>query len=161
MPLRLTALEWLLERLNIVPVPLLDTPLAPGIGKVLSTACELSLFDTLSERPMALDELAKRLECHPQGLRPLLQLLVVAGYLRVRRGRYGNRLVARRWLIHSSSLNIAPYIIHSPDIIALWENLPKVLRTNQPVQHMPYTEDSDQPEMQAALERHYAGLAAL
>ncbi len=161
MPLHLTALEWVLERLNLLPLPLLDTPLAPGIGRVLATACELDLFEVLEERSLTLDELASRLACHPQSLRPLLQLLIVAGYLRVRRGRYRNRLVVRRWLIRSSPVNIAPYIIHSPDIVALWEHLTEVVRTNQPVVRMPYGEDSSLPEVQKALARHYAGLASL
>jgi SAM-dependent methyltransferase len=161
MPLRLTPLEWLLERLNVLPSPLMDTPLAPGIGKALVTACELGLFDVLNEGPLTLDELAARLRCEPEGLRFLLRLLVVAGYLRVRRGRYRNRAVARRWLSQNSPVNIAPYIIHSPDIIALWEHLPEVVRTNRATVRMPYEEDSARPEVRAALERHYAGLASL
>jgi Dimerisation domain/O-methyltransferase domain len=159
--MRLTPLEWLLGRLNLLPMPLLDTPLAPGIAKALTTACELGLFDALNERAMTLDELAARLECQPQGLRFLLHLLMVAGYLRLRGGRYRNRAVARRWLSQASALNIAPYIIHSPDIIAIWEHLPEVVRTNSAPVHMPYEGDSSQPEVLAALERHYAGLAAL
>src|SRR5258708_11519914 len=142
MPLHLTALEWLLERLNLLHIPLLDTPLAAGIGRVLATACELDLFEVLEERPMALDELASRLACHPQSLRPLLQLLIVAGYLRLRRGRYRNRLVVRRWLIRSSPVNVAPYIIHSPDIVALWQHLTQVVRTTQQLVRMPYDQPS-------------------
>lgn len=161
MLLRLTALEWLLARLNLLPSPLIDTPLAPGIAKALTTACELGLFDALQGQTLTLDELAMRLECQPQSLRFLLQLLVVAGYLRERHGRYHNRAVARRWLTRDSSLNIAPYIMHTPDIIAIWEHLPEVVRTNRASVRMPYEEDSTQPEVRAALERHYAGLAAL
>lgn len=161
MPLRLTALEWLLARLNILPTPLVDTPLAPGIARALSTACELGLFDALQRQPMTPDELAAHLACQSQSLRFLLQLLVVAGYLRVSRGRYGNRAVTRRWLCQDSQFNIAPYIIHTPDIVAIWEHLPEVVRTNRVQVGLPYTQDSSQPEAQAALERHYAGLAAL
>lgn len=161
MLLRLTALEWALARLNLLPSPLIDTPLAPGIAKALTTACELGLFDVLNERPMTLDELATRLECQPPGLHFLLQLLVVAGYIRVRGGRYRNRAVARRWLSQSSPVNIAPYIIHAPDIIAIWEHLPEVVRTNRATVHMPYEDDASLPEVRAALERHYAGLASL
>ncbi|HEY0754411.1 MAG TPA: class I SAM-dependent methyltransferase [Ktedonobacteraceae bacterium] len=159
--LRLTALEWVLGRLNLLPAPLIDTPLAPGIARALTTACELGLFDTLNERPMTLEELAERLECQPQRLRFLLHLLIVAGYLRLRGGRYRNRAIARRWLSRESTLNIAPYIIHAPDIIAIWEHLPEIVKTNSAPVHMPYEDDSSLPEVQAALERHYAGLAAL
>ena len=161
MLLRLTLLEWLLVRLNLLPTPLIDTPLAPGIARVLSTACELDLFDALNEQPMTLEELATRLHCQPQSLRCLLQLLVAVGYVRVRRGRYHNRAVARRWLCRASAYNIAPYIIHTPDIAAIWEHLPEVVRTNSAQVPLPYTKDSSQPEEQAALERHYSGLAAL
>src|SRR4249919_2560616 len=76
MPLRLTALEHLLSRLNLLPVPLFDTPLGSGIAKVLLTACELGVFDALDRRPLSLKALAERLQCNPQGLQLLLQLLV-------------------------------------------------------------------------------------
>ncbi len=159
--LRLTALEWVLARLNILPSPLIDTPLAPGIAKALTTACELGLFDALNKEPLTVNELAERLACQPESLHFLLDLLVVAGYLRLRRGRYSNRAVAQRWLCQDSPVNIAPYIIHTPDIIAIWDHLPEVVRTNQAAVHMPYEDDCSLPEVQAALERHYAGLASL
>src|SRR5437588_6419282 len=161
MPLHLTLLEKILARLNLLPVPLFDTPLAAGIAKVLVTACELGLFDALSEQPLTLEALAERLHCHPQGLQLLLRLLVPAGYLRHRRGRYANTRMAQRWLTRSSPVNIAPYVIHSPDIVAIWDHLPEVVRENKPAMRMPYDEDASEPAMQAALARHYAGLASL
>lgn len=161
MPLRLTALEHLLARLNLLPVPLFDTPLAPGIARVLVTACELGVFDTLSNGPLTLETLAERLQCNPQGLQLLLQLLASAGYLRQRHGHYRNSRVTQRWLTSSSPVSIAPYVIHSPDIVAIWDHLPQVVRENKQVMRMPYEEDPTHPETQAALARHYAGLASL
>ena len=161
MPLRLTLLEKILARLNLLPVPLFDTPLAPGIAKVLVTACELGLFDALSEQPLTLEILAERLHCHPQGLQLLLRLLVSAGYLRQRRGLYANTRMAQRWLTSSSPVSIAPYVIHSPDIVAIWDHLPSIVRENKQAMRMPYEEDASEPAMQAALARHYAGLASL
>ncbi len=161
MPLRLTALEHLLARLNLLPVPLFDTPLAPGIARVLVTACELGVFDSFSNGPLTLETLAERLQCNPQGLQLLLQLLVSAGYLRQRHERYRNSRVAQRWLTCSSPVSIAPYVIHSPDIVAIWDHLPQVVRENKQVMRMPYEEDPTRPETQAALARHYAGLASL
>ena len=161
MPLRLTALEHLLAHLNLLPAPLFDTPLAPGIARVLVTACELGVFDSLSNGPLTLETLAERLQCNPQGLRLLLQLLVSAGYLRQRHERYRNSRVAQRWLTCSSPVSIAPYVIHSPDIVAIWDHLPQVVRENKQAMRMPYEEDPTRPETQAALARHYAGLASL
>ncbi|HZU65759.1 MAG TPA: class I SAM-dependent methyltransferase [Ktedonobacteraceae bacterium] len=161
MPLRLTPLESLLARLNLLPVPLFDTPLSAGIAKVLVTACELGVFDALDKHTLSLETLAERLQCDPQGLHLLLQLLISAGYVRLRHGKYSNTRVSQRWLAGSSSQSVAPYIIHSPDIVAIWDHLPQVIRENRPVMRMPYEEDAAKPETAAALARHYAGLASL
>ncbi len=161
MPLRLTPLEAVLSRLNILPTPLFDTPLAPGIAKVLITACELGVFDTLSKQRLTLEALAEKLKCHPQGLQLLLQLLVSAGYLRYRDGNYTNTRMAQRWLVSSSPVSIAPYILHSPDIVAIWEHISEVVYTDAQAMRMPYEEDANLPENQQLLARHYAGLASL
>ena len=161
MPLRLTPLEYLLARLNLIPVPLFDTPLAAGIAKVLVTACELGIFDKLSAASLSLECLAEQTECHPEGLLLLLRLLVSAGYLHNRRGKYANTRMAQRWLTSSSPVSIAPYVLHSPDIVAIWDHLPEVVRTNQHAMRMPYEEDACNPATKEALARHYAGLAAL
>ena len=161
MPIRLTPLESLLARLNLLPVPLIDTPLSAGIAKVLVTACQLGVFDALDKQPLTLETLAARLQCDPQGLQLLLQLLVSAGYLRLRRGRYRNTRTAQRWLTSTSPSSVAPYIIHSPDIVAIWDHLPEVVRENRQAMRMPYEEDATNPQTEAALARHYAGLASL
>ena len=124
MPLRLTPLEHLLARLNLLPVPLFDIPLSPGIAKVLTTACELGIFDKLSTAPLPLECLAEQTECHPEGLLLLLRLLVSAGYLHNRRGKYANTRIAQRWLTSCSPVSIAPYVLHSLDIGAIWDHLP-------------------------------------
>ncbi|HEX6479733.1 MAG TPA: class I SAM-dependent methyltransferase [Ktedonobacteraceae bacterium] len=161
MPIRLTPLESLLARLNLLPVPLIDTPLSAGIAKVLVTACELGVFDALDKQPLTLQTLAERLQCDPQGLQLLLQLLISAGYLRLRRGKYRNTRTAQRWLTSTSPSSVAPYIIHSPDIVAIWDHLPQVVRNNRQAMRMPYEEDATNPQIEAALARHYAGLASL
>jgi len=161
MPLRLTVLENILARLNLLPAPLLDTPLAVGIAKVLVTACELDLFDTLGKGSLTLGLLAEKVHCDPQGLQLLLQLLVSAGYLKCRDGKYRNTAMSRRWLVSTSSVSIAPYVIHSPDIVTIWDQMPEVVRTNRQAMHMPYAEDASNPETAQLLARHYAGLASL
>ncbi len=161
MPLRLTPLEQLLSRFNLLPTPLFDTPLGPGIAKALLTACELGVFEALNRQPLTREELAERLQCNPQGLQLLLQLLVSSGYVRGRRGLYRNTRMAQRWLNSDSSVSIAPYIIHSPDIVAIWDHLPEIVRENKQVMRMPYDDDASDPQTKEALARHYAGLASL
>ncbi len=161
MPIRLTPLESVLARLNLLPVPLFDTPLSAGIAKVLITACELGVFNALDKQSLTLETLAQRLQCDPQGLQLLLQLLISAGYVRKHQGKYRNTRVSQRWLASSSPSSVAPYIIHSPDIVAIWDHLPEVVRENRQTMRMPYEEDAANPETAAALARHYAGLASL
>jgi SAM-dependent methyltransferase len=160
-PLRLTPLEYILSRLNILPTPLFDVPLAPGIAKILVTACELEVFDVLGKQKLTLQVLAEKLNCHPQGLQLLLQLLVSAGYLHYRQNTYSNTRMARRWLVSSSPVSIAPYILHSPDIVAIWDHISEVIHTDAQAMRMPYEEDASLPENQILLARHYAGLASL
>jgi SAM-dependent methyltransferase len=161
MPLRLTLLESLLSRFNLLPTPLFDTPLAAGIAQVLVTSCELGIFDTLSKGPLSLEALAETLACCPHRLQLLLQLLISTGYLRQRKGKYANTRMAQRWLTCDSSVNITPYVLHSPDIVAIWKHIPEVVHDNKQVMRMPYEEDASSPEMQDLLARHYAGLASL
>lgn len=161
MPLRFTALEAILSRLNALPTPLFDAPLAPGIAKALVTACEMGIFDALDKKRMTLRELAEQLKCHPQGLQLLLQLLVSAGYLRHQHDTYTDTRLARRWLASSSPACITPYIVHSSDIVAIWDHMADLVYTGAQVMRMPYEEDADVPENQRLLARHYAGLAAL
>src|SRR5207302_5178518 len=122
---------------------------------------ELGVFDALNRQPLTREELAARLQCNPQGLQLLLQFLVSAGYVRKRRGLYRNTRMAQRWLNSDSPVSIAPYVIHSPDIVAIWDHLPSIVRENKQAMRMPYEEDASEPAMQAALARHYAGLASL
>lgn len=161
MPLRLSLLEYMLSRLNILPTPLLDAPLAPGISRVLVTACESGIFDTLGRGKLTPQALAEKLKYNPEKLQLLLQLLVTAGYLRQRKGYYSNTRVTRRWLMSSSPVSLAPYVVHSPDIVGIWEHIPEVLFTGKPAICMPYEVDASEPETQKLLARHYAGLASL
>ncbi len=161
MPLHLNPLEYVLSRLNILPTPLFDAPLASGIARVLVIACESGLFDAIDRSGTSLDTLAERLHCHPQGLRLQLQLLVAAGYLRQRKNTYYHTRMSRRWLTSRSPVSIAPYIIHSQDIVAIWDHLPEVMHTYQQAMTMPYEEDASNPETCVLLARHYAGLASL
>lgn len=159
--LRMTFPERLLERLNLLPTPLFDAMLAPGVAKAVLTAWELGLFDALSERPLSLSALAERVTCQPEGLRLLVNILLPAGYLRRRGGLYRNSQTAQRWLTSSSPASIAPSLLHSPDLVTFWESMSVVVCDNG--QEVTTTRERDAlPEsMQDLLADHYAWLASL
>ena len=120
----------------------------------------MGIFDALSEQALSLEELAERLHCDPQGLLLFLQLLVSAGYLRHRRGHYANTRMAQRWLTSASPDSVAPSVVRSPDIVAIWDHLPEVVRgINR--RYVCHTLTMPASSTRAALARHYAGLASL
>src|SRR5437879_13138745 len=111
-------------------------PMGAGIAKALVVACEYGIFDALSTQPLTLEALAEQLHCSPHGLRILLQLLISAGYVRNHHGLYHNTRLAQHWLCNTSSSNIAPYFINSPDIVAIWDDQIEVLRYRHQVMRM-------------------------
>jgi SAM-dependent methyltransferase len=161
MPLRMTLLERLLVQLNLLPTPLFDAMLAPGVEKAVLTACELGLFDALSGQPLSLSALANRVACQPEGLRLLVNILLPAGYLHRRGGLYRNSRAAQRWLTSSSPAVTTPSILHSPDLVAFWENMPVVVRDSGQAATMLYERDALPESMHELLARHYAWLASL
>jgi hypothetical protein len=161
MSLRMTFPERLLGKLILLPTPLFDAMLAPGVAKAVLTAWELGLFDALSEQPLSLSALAERVACQPEGLRLLVNILLPAGYLRRRGGLYRNSRAAQRWLMSSSPASIALFILHSPDLVAFWESMSVVVRDNGQAATTARERDALLESMQALLAGHYAWLASL
>jgi len=161
MSLRMTFPERLLGQLNLLPTPLFDAMLAPGVAKAVLTASELGLFDVLSEQPLSLSALAERVVCQPEGLRLLLNILLPAGYLHRRGGMYRNSRTAQRWLTSSSPASIAPSLLHNPDLVAFWESMSVVVRDNGQAATTTRERDALPESMQALLAGHYAWLASL
>ena len=137
MPLRLTLLEHVLAHFNLLPVPLFDIPLAPG-SQSTGDRVRNGYFRCTERASVYSGGAGGRLHCDPQGLLLFLQLLVSAGYLRHRGGHYANTRIAQRWLTSASPDSVAPYIIHRPDIVAIWDHLPEVVRENKQAIRMPY-----------------------
>ena len=161
MSLRMTFPERLMGRLNILPQPLFDAVLAPGVAKAVLTAWELGLFDALSEQPLSLSDLAERVACQPEGLRLLVNILLPAGYLRRRGGLYHNSRTAQRWLTSSSPASIAPSILHDPYFVTFWESMSVVVRDDGQTATTGRESDALPESMQALLSGHYAWLASL
>lgn len=154
MSLRMTFPERLLARLNLLPTPLFDAMLAPGVAKAVLTGWELGLFDALSERPLSLTALA-------EGLRLLVNVLLPAGYLRRRGSLYRNSRAAQRWLTSSSPASIAPTLLHNPDLVAFWESMSEAARDNEQAATTSAERGALAESMQALLAGHYAWLASL
>jgi SAM-dependent methyltransferase len=102
----LNPLVWLLEAVGILPAPLMVGFWGMESSRALIAACELGLFDALSEGPRSATDLASELSLDETGTETLLNALSGFGYLRRRDGRYSLRRSARRWFARDARLSL-------------------------------------------------------
>lgn len=95
-------LERALLALHLLPTPFLDTHVAMLLSRTIMTATKLGVFEALAAGALTADEIASRCSTHPGATEKLLNALVGARYLRVRRDRYTLAPVARKWLVVES-----------------------------------------------------------
>ena len=116
------------------PDPLADSFTAAIAARALTSAVELGVFESLSERPATAAELAERLELDPLGTTTLCTALLSLGYLeRGAGGALSNAPVSRRLLVRSSPDSIATFVGGQGDLH--WEilsMLPQSIRSGQP-----------------------------
>jgi hypothetical protein len=76
--------EWVVDRLNLVPRPLLDTQMAFTLARVVMVASKIGLFDALAAGPAIVEQIAERCDTDAEGTAKLLPAPVNWGYLRAR-----------------------------------------------------------------------------
>ena len=70
------------------PLAVLEMILGAWVAQAIQAAAELGIADALAERPLPLDELARRVDADPDALKRLMRALISRGMFRERRGRY-------------------------------------------------------------------------
>src|SRR5512145_1642143 len=94
--------------LNQGPGPVLDIWNAVAFRTVLA-AIRLGVFEALASRPMNAAELAQGLNADARGVQRLIEALGPLGYVKRQGDRYANTSMTSKWLLRSSSVNLAPY----------------------------------------------------
>jgi SAM-dependent methyltransferase len=92
----------ILAAADLLPQPLLDTHVAMLLARVVMEGARLGVFAACAEGELTAGEVAARCGTHPAATAQLLDALVGAKYLTLRRERYGLTRLARRWLLPSS-----------------------------------------------------------
>jgi SAM-dependent methyltransferase len=98
---------WALDRLGVLPSPLIVAFWGMESSRALIAAIELGLFDAIAEEPRTADRLATDLGYDEVGVEALLNALNGFGYLRRRGGLYSLRRSARRWLTSGARFSVA------------------------------------------------------
>ncbi len=146
-------LEWMGLVSGMVPVPLVEAFMGMGQCRVLLTACKLGVFDAIGDGELTAEELAERLDTHPDGTRTLLSALNGFGYVKRRQGKVRNSAAAHKWLRLDSPKSMLDTMLFIADLWDRMTDLDEAVRTGG----LPRFHDGMAPEVWG---RYVRGLAA-
>ena len=124
--------EWLLDRLGLLPRPLMDTIVAMLLSRTVLSGSRLGVFDALAPGPLTAAEVAVRCGTDARATAKLLFGLAGARYLREEDGRYALTPMARTWMLSSAPRSLHDAILHRGLDTALMEHAETFLRTGVP-----------------------------
>ena len=125
----------LLYRLDRAPAPALDL-FGAATFEAVGFALDAGVFDSLSDGPAALPDLAVRLGLDPDGLRALCGLLEATGYVASDGDAYRNTSSTERWLTPAAGTDLGPWLTFWYDLVfSFWrEELETAMREGEPSQ---------------------------
>lgn len=102
MKLKITAqnpMEWVAIKLNLIPIPLLDTQVAFTQARAIMSAADLNIFEAIGKDKKTYLEIAESCKTHPQATKQLLDCLTGIGYLLWNSERYALKPKLYKWLL--------------------------------------------------------------
>jgi len=99
-------LERLLLAIKLVPTPIFDTQVAFMLARTVMAGTKLGIFEALAPGPLTAAEIAAQCKTDLSATIKLLNALVGAGYLRIKKERYFLTTVAQKWLLKDSPQSI-------------------------------------------------------
>ncbi len=99
-------LEWMALKLNLAPIPLVDTQIAFNAARAIMAAAELGIYEAIGKDQKTADEVASACKTHLHATTQLLNCLVGLGYLQWRGGRYWLKKKFHKWLLKESEANL-------------------------------------------------------
>ncbi|MBP7583729.1 MAG: methyltransferase domain-containing protein [Spirochaetes bacterium] len=136
MPLTMNPLEKLyMLGMNAGPGPMLDV-MGGFSFYAVSAAVRMGLFEKLGDDVLTPGELARALGCDGKGVIVLLEVLLAAGYVRVKGDAYRNSSMTRKWLLPSSPHDISDAFRYYHETMAeLWPHIDESVRKGAPHIH--------------------------
>jgi 2-polyprenyl-3-methyl-5-hydroxy-6-metoxy-1,4-benzoquinol methylase len=99
-------LEWLALKLNLAPIPLVDTQIAFNAARAIMAAAELGCYEAMGRAAKSAEDIAAACGTHAASTKQLLDCLVGVGYLRWAGGKYSLKAKYRKWLLKDSDANV-------------------------------------------------------
>lgn len=126
-----TLRERLLDRFNLLPLPIYDAFVSPLFGHVLVKAVRFQLFDLLLE-PQTTQQLAESTRLDPHAVDLMLSSLVSSGYIKIRNGIYTTSASGRKWLVSSSPSYIGNFLRYVELLYTHWLYLDETIEQGNP-----------------------------
>ncbi len=108
MKLKITAqnlMEWVAIKLNLIPIPLMDTQVAFTQARAIMAAAELKIFEALGKDSKTYSQIAEICKTHPEATKHLLNCLTGIGYLTWSNDRYALNPKLYKWLLQEYPSN--------------------------------------------------------
>lgn len=99
-------MEWIALKMNLAPVPMLQTQTYFTVARAIMAAAELGIFEALGEGGKTAEEVAAICKTHLRSTQQLLDCLVGLNYVRFSGGRYSLDPKMHKWLLKKHDSNI-------------------------------------------------------
>ncbi len=99
-------LEWIALKMNLAPIPLLDTQVAFNMARAIMAAAELGIYEAIGKNARSADEIAAVCHTNPHSTKQLLNCLVGIGYLKWNDEKYSLKKKYHKWLLKESESNL-------------------------------------------------------
>jgi len=119
---------------------------------VLTTANQLRIFDQLGNEESTAEQLAADLKLSPQATQRLLNALVAMGIASLRDDQYSLNSSWKPFLLQGGEHNMQQWIHLISDIVPVWLDLPRFVRTGKPVKNIMETLEKDPAETRAFID---------
>ena len=116
-------LEWIALKLNLVPLPLVDTQVSFSSARTIMAGAELGIYEAIGKNNRTVKEVATECKTNEHATLQLLNCLVGVGYLNYSNEKYSIKPKYQKWLLKEYDTN---YIAKLRFQILEWEWMAKL-----------------------------------
>lgn len=127
-------MDWIALKANMVPMPVIHGIMYFVYCKVLLTASRLDIFEAVKDSSQTIEQIAQKTGFQPKGLESLLKVLISAGYIGYKDGRFGLTRVARKWCLKDSPDSFHNYLRFTEMMCEWMDHLEEYLKTGKGIE---------------------------
>lgn len=99
-------LEWMALKLNLAPLPLVDTQVAFNAARAIMAGAELGIYEAIGKDKKTAEEISTLCKTNTHATTQLLNCLVGLGYLIWSGNSYALKKKYHKWLLKESEANL-------------------------------------------------------